>query len=316
MDKFVDDRTPGLALEFLAEPLAVHVDARTAGGRRNAAHVVAEAERDVRRGAETIARQHGDDLGIPLLHDGLEFRLGPFGEVRSGRGVDGELVLSVRRFERLQDRLGVHDGIVGRCRPVGGDHVDLAVEGVAEGVAGFGEGDVEEQVAELADRTVGVSDRNRVLAAAIAFFRTRVDAGDEFPATRHRVGALLRPGLEAVTGTVRRIEPVNLRTSGAAVPGVGVDLLHRDHLAEIDLDTAAVRAGAEEKVGCRFVFAVGNAAVVKHVEGAAIGITGAVHESERGRCGRVVVGGRGHRLEAESRAAVALHRCDLDGGLR
>ena len=208
MHQFVDHGPAGLALQVPAEPFGVAVDVG-AGGVGDAVTVGAELDGETTGGFVAVAGEHLDNFRVPLLQHRSKLLVGPVGQVGRGGGVDGDFVFPRRKS-------GAAGGQIGQERGVAVDDVDFAEEGVAEGVVGFGLGDVEEEIAELADGGAGVGDADAILSARLAVRRTAVDGGDELPAAGGRVGIAPRRGLEVGGGAVGSVELVHLR---AASPG-------------------------------------------------------------------------------------------------
>ena len=181
-----------------------------------------------------------------MLNDRCEFLFRPSGQIGRCGGVNGELDFAVFRVERLQNAL--RDGNRLRRRAVRINHVNFTKKSVAERVVMLGRRDVEEKVAEFPNHAIAVGDGRAVLPGTVAVFGPRVHVGNQFPTARRRIGARLRRGVEAVRSAVRRIKFVNLRPARAAMPRVAADLLHGNHVAEINANPPAIRAGVEEKI--------------------------------------------------------------------
>ena len=156
-----------------------------------------------------------------------------------------------------------------RFRPGRIDHVDLAVKGVAEGVVLLGRGDIQQQVAVLADRAGRVGNAYAVLSADVAAVGRVSTAAKSFQP--HLAGSVARfgCGIESRPGAVGGVELVDLRPARAGVPRIRVDLLDLDGLAQVDRQPAAVFSLGEEEVPVGLVLFGGHLAIVQDLQIAA-----------------------------------------------
>src|SRR6185436_4634106 len=100
---------------------------------------------------------------------------------------------------------------------------------------------------------VGIADADAVLAAGGRGAVAGVDAREQFPAAIRRGVRSLRFRLEAVGRTVAAIHHVDLRSAGAGMPRVGIDLPDDTVAAEIDPQASAVGVLREEKIFLRLI---------------------------------------------------------------
>src|SRR6185503_3660912 len=143
-----------------------------------------------------------------------------------------------------------------------------------------------------------------MLSALRALLGTRVHSRNELPSARSRVRVPLRLGIEAGRAAFARVKFVNLRTTRAPVPRIRVDLFDRCGASEVDPNSPAVRALAEEKILRRLIPVAGNTAIVKSREVTAVSIALAIHDGDHGFRRGIRFRRWRHVLEFEPRSSV------------
>ncbi len=150
--------------------------------------------------------------------------------------------------------------------------------------------------------------------------RHRVDGGELGPAACSGVCASFGGWVE--DGGVRDcgVDRIDLWAAGVCVPGERVDGCEADISAEVEMESSAIAAGAEEQVGLRVVVRFRDSSVCEAWETSSVGVELSVDQLEGVTLSCVVGGGGGEAAEGEIRGIGAMFdfhagRCGLQEGV-
>ena len=301
VNHLVNDRAPRLAFQFLPEPAGIAIDETVARRRRNIVpHVVAKLNGHIRSRRKSIARQHRDELRIPLLNNRPQLSVRPFGQIRRDGRIDGKTIFASISVEALRDRPHILRCSRGDFRRVTVDDIDLAVKRVAKWIRCFCAENIEQQIAIFANRPARIRNAHSILAALFALLWPRIDGRDQFPSGLCRCCSSLWLGFESVFLSIAGVKFVNLRATRARMPRVSVDLFDLNGVGEIDQQAASIGVLCEEKILGRLIPFRRKSSILKLAQAAAVLVPRTIHECEFGRCSGVAFHGRGDLFESES----------------
>src|SRR5262249_31685386 len=110
----------------------------------------------------------------------------------------------------------------------------------------------------------------------------------QFPAKRSWITAMTRFGVKVSGSSVRGVELINLRPPSVRVPGISINLLHLDDLAEVNQESPTFGTGTEKEISSGFVLFGRQFAVMQHVEVTAVFVPRAIDNLEAGAGGGII----------------------------